>query len=64
MSNTTLSRPDTLASVHRNEKGGLSGKPLLTLSTQVLRDVYTASGGKIPLVGVGGIASAEDAYAK
>src|SRR3546814_14767544 len=44
--------------------GGLSGRPLFALSTQVLRDVYRLTGGKIPIIGVGGVSSGADAYAK
>lgn len=64
ISNTTISRSQNLLSGHQGEKGGLSGKPLFAASTEVLRDVYRISKGKIPLVGSGGIASAEDAYTK
>ncbi len=63
VSNTTLSRPP-LKSAHAAEQGGLSGKPLFALSTAALTDFYRLTEGKIPLVGVGGIASAADAYAK
>ena len=62
--NTTVTRPGGLKSAARDETGGLSGKPLFTLSTRVLRDVYRACDGAVPLVGVGGIETAEDAYAK
>ena len=61
--NTTLSR-EGLHSPHRNETGGLSGAPLFTRSTQVLAKLSQLTSGKLPLIGVGGIASAEDAYAK
>ena len=61
VSNTTVSRPD-LASPHRGETGGLSGAPLKPLALQRLRNFRSATGGGIPLVGVGGIASAEDAW--
>ncbi|MCC7259771.1 MAG: quinone-dependent dihydroorotate dehydrogenase [Alphaproteobacteria bacterium] len=64
VSNTTLARPPSLRSHHRAEAGGLSGKPLFEHSTAALRAMYRLTGGKIPLIGVGGIASAEDAYAK
>lgn len=64
VSNTTVSRPESLRSSHKQEQGGLSGKPLFTLATEALRDVYRLSKGKIPLIGSGGIASAEDAYTK
>jgi len=63
VSNTTISRPQ-LASHHAGEAGGLSGAPLRDLAQQRLRDFRTATGGSIPLVGVGGIASAEDAWAR
>jgi dihydroorotate dehydrogenase len=62
--NTTLSRPDTLRSPARAEAGGLSGAPLMALSTDVLRRFSAAAAGRIALVGVGGIASGADAYAK
>ena len=62
--NTTITRPEGLRSVHREETGGLSGRPLFALSTRVLGDMYAATGGRLPLVGTGGIASGEDAYAK
>lgn len=62
--NTTIGRPDTLKSKRRNETGGLSGRPLFSLSTEVLRDMYRLTDGKIPLIGVGGVASGWDAYAK
>ncbi len=63
VSNTTISRP-ALASRHGIESGGLSGAPLRDLAQQRLRDFRKASGGVVPLIGVGGIASAEDAYAR
>jgi dihydroorotate dehydrogenase len=62
--NTTTARPDTLTSPDRNERGGLSGKPLFARSTELLRHVYQATGGNIPLIGVGGVSSGADAYAK
>ncbi|WP_379554530.1 quinone-dependent dihydroorotate dehydrogenase [Qipengyuania sp. DGS5-3] len=61
VSNTTISRPK-LRSHHAGEAGGLSGAPLRDLATQRLRDFRKATGGAIPLIGVGGIASAEDAW--
>jgi dihydroorotate dehydrogenase len=63
VSNTTVSRPP-LRSRHAAEAGGLSGEPLKPLALQRLRDFRTATGGAMPLVGVGGIASAEDAWAR
>ena len=62
--NTTLSRPARLLSPHVMETGGLSGAPLMDLSTRVLRQFRDASKGRIALIGVGGIASGADAYAK
>ena len=61
ISNTTITRP-SLISANRDETGGLSGAPLKDLALQRLKDFRMASGGKIPLIGVGGIANAEDAY--
>ncbi|MCW1951289.1 MAG: quinone-dependent dihydroorotate dehydrogenase [Octadecabacter sp.] len=59
--NTTLSR-DGLTSVHRSEAGGLSGQPLFEKSTRILAKLSTLT--DVPLIGVGGIGSAEQAYAK
>lgn len=61
VSNTTITRPD-LISKHAHEMGGLSGAPLKDLAMQRLRDFRSASGGKMPLIGVGGIANAADAF--
>ena len=62
--NTTLSRPDSLRSRLKDEAGGLSGAPLTALSTRVVRDVHACAAGRFPVIGVGGIASGADAYAK
>jgi len=64
ISNTTLARPDSLRSWHKTESGGLSGQPLFTASTEVLRLFRQASKGQIPLIGVGGISNAEQAWQK
>ncbi|MBL4627044.1 MAG: quinone-dependent dihydroorotate dehydrogenase [Roseicyclus sp.] len=61
--NTTLAR-DGLKSPHAAEKGGLSGQPLFESSTRILAQLYQLTDGAIPLIGVGGVASAEQAYAK
>jgi dihydroorotate dehydrogenase len=61
VSNTTISRPE-LASRHAGERGGLSGQPLRQLALERLRDFRKATGGAIPLIGVGGIANAEHAW--
>ena len=62
--NTTVARPPELTSPLAGEQGGLSGKPLFAPSTTLLGEIYRLTGGKIPLVGAGGVASAADAYAK
>jgi len=64
VSNTTITRPPGLKSVDRDEVGGLSGAPLFTLSTEILRALYRLTGGRIPLIGVGGIRTGQDVYAK
>lgn len=64
VSNTTIERPKSLRSADKQEAGGLSGKPLFEPSTEMLKRIYVATGGQKPLVGVGGIASAADAYTK
>jgi len=61
--NTTLDRVG-LRGPHAGETGGLSGKPLFEKSTAVLGLMAELTSGKLPLIGVGGVASAEDAYAK
>jgi dihydroorotate dehydrogenase len=63
VSNTTLARPATLASAHREEAGGLSGAPLMAPSTHMLR-LFHQVDRDLALIGVGGIASGADAYAK
>jgi len=64
VSNTTLDRPDSLTSKYKGEGGGLSGAPLMQKSTDLLSEFNAAANGKIDLIGVGGIASGADAYAK
>ena len=61
VSNTTVSRP-SLRSRYAGEQGGLSGAPLKTLALDALKAFRFASGGEIPLIGVGGIATADDAW--
>jgi dihydroorotate dehydrogenase len=65
--NTTIARPETNDSGARNvyaETGGLSGRPLRNRSTEVIRHLYRQSRGRLPIVGVGGIFTAEDAWEK
>jgi dihydroorotate dehydrogenase len=64
VSNTTVERPPGLVSRHAREAGGLSGRPLFAASNAILAEMYRLTQGRLPLIGVGGIASAEDAYAK
>jgi dihydroorotate dehydrogenase len=65
--NTTITRPQTsdgaLQKIYA-EAGGLSGKPLRARSTEVIRHLYSRTGGKVPIIGVGGIFSVEDAWEK
>ena len=63
VANTTISRP-ALKSRHAREAGGLSGAPLKQLALETLRNFRSASGGEIPLIGVGGIATVDDAWAR
>ncbi|HVV73621.1 MAG TPA: quinone-dependent dihydroorotate dehydrogenase, partial [Verrucomicrobiae bacterium] len=65
--NTTLARPDTTDAVLRRvyaEAGGLSGAPLRKRSTEVVRHLYRQSRGRLPIIGVGGIFNAADAWDK
>ncbi len=62
--NTTIGRPAGLRDRHRGEAGGLSGRPLFAPSTAVLGELYRLSQGRIPIIGVGGISSGAEAYAK
>ncbi len=64
VSNTTIARPQTLKSAHASETGGLSGAPLRDPALTALRAFRQATGGRLPLIGVGGIASGADAYAR
>jgi dihydroorotate dehydrogenase len=64
VANTTVARPPGLRSPHAGEAGGLSGRPLFEPSTALLGEIYRLTRGRLPLVGVGGVASAADAYAK
>ncbi len=64
VSNTTIGERDRISGPHAAETGGLSGRPLFDLSTRVLSEVYRLTKGKLPLIGVGGIGSGADAYAK
>jgi dihydroorotate dehydrogenase len=64
ISNTTILRLSNLSSRYKNEQGGLSGKILFNQSNQVLKNIYALTKAQIPIIGVGGISNAEDAYQK
>lgn len=64
LTNTTLDRPDHLPEHFRAQKGGLSGRPLTAKSTAVIRNFYRLTAGKLPIIGAGGVSSAQDAYDK
>ncbi|MCS7030523.1 MAG: quinone-dependent dihydroorotate dehydrogenase [Gloeomargarita sp. SKYG116] len=62
--NTTTARPPDLRSRHRHESGGLSGRPLAARSTELIHFIYRQTQGQLPIIGVGGIFSAADAWEK
>ena len=62
--NTTITRDAVQGLHHAEEAGGLSGAPVLALSNQVIRSLHQALGNEIPIIGAGGILSAEDATSK
>ena len=64
VSNTTIARPADIPARFAREAGGLSGAPLFARSTEMLRRAYRLAGDAIPLIGVGGIGCADDAYEK
>lgn len=64
VSNTTIARPETLTSGHSQEVGGLSGAPVKDMSTKVISQMYKLTKGQVPIIGVGGIATGQDAYEK
>lgn len=64
ISNTTVERQSTLINEKKNEIGGLSGAPLSDRSTELIREMYRLTGGKVPIIGVGGVFSGKDAYDK
>lgn len=64
VSNTTVSRPSSLKSAHASETGGLSGAPLFDMSTRALAAFARATDRRLPLIGVGGVSNADEAYAK
>jgi len=62
--NTTISRAAVQGMRHSEETGGLSGAPVLEASNQVIRQLRAALGSRFPIIGVGGVMSAEDAVSK
>jgi dihydroorotate dehydrogenase len=64
VSNTTVNFPEGMVGNTLKRSGGLSGRPLFKPSTEVLADLYFLTDGRVPLIGVGGVESAEDAYNK
>ncbi|KAJ8247313.1 hypothetical protein GJAV_G00244870 [Gymnothorax javanicus] len=64
VSNTTVFRAETLRDPLCRETGGLSGRPLRDVSTRAVREMYRLTKGKVPIIGVGGVASGQDALDK
>lgn len=64
LTNTTLDRPEFLPDQFRSQSGGLSGAPLRIKSTDIIHNFYRLTKGTLPIIGVGGISSAEHAYEK
>lgn len=65
LTNTTISRPDVLNEKHiLSEAGGLSGAPLRDMSTEVIAEFFKLTRGQIPIIGVGGVFTGQDAYEK
>ncbi len=62
--NTTMERAHGLVSKARNETGGLSGRPLREKSTSVIRTIFRATEGSMPVIGVGGVFTADDVIEK
>jgi len=64
VSNTTVARPASLKGAAKAETGGLSGRPLFSPATRLLAETYRRVGPDLPLIGVGGVDSAEAAWTK
>ncbi len=64
ISNSTDQNRDDLSDLKRNEKGGLSGKPLFNLSNDLIKKFYKELKGTVPIIGVGGVDSGESAFEK
>lgn len=64
ISNTTVRRPPSLKNPSKTEEGGLSGPPVRDMSTKTIADMYRLLNGSIPIIGVGGVSSGQEAYKK
>ncbi|KAI8421725.1 hypothetical protein MSG28_009700 [Choristoneura fumiferana] len=64
ISNTTTERPGLVHQDLSKEAGGLSGKPLANKSTEMIKEMYRLTKGKVPIIGVGGVFTGQDAYEK
>lgn len=64
LTNTTLDRPESLPPGFRNQQGGLSGQPLTEKSTAIIRTFYTLTKGQIPIIGIGGVSTGQQAFEK
>lgn len=64
ISNTTVRRPPSLKNPSKTEEGGLSGPPVRDMSTKTIADMYRLTNGSIPIIGVGGVSSGQEAYKK
>lgn len=64
ISNTTVERNSSLISSESNQQGGLSGAPLTQKSTKMIAQMYKLTNGKMPIIGVGGVFSGQDAFDK
>ena len=62
--NTTITRPGVEHEPLARQSGGLSGRPLKRLSTEIIRNLHSRLRGKVPIIGVGGIENADDAWEK
>ena len=63
VANTTVQRPSDMTDPQSAEAGGLSGAPLFPIALEIVGDMYRRTGGSVPIIGCGGIASGADAYA-
>ena len=62
VANTTVLRPSHMTDPQKDEAGGLSGAPLFPIALEIVGDIYKRTGGTVPIIGCGGVASGEDAY--